>query len=369
MKLRNGASFPLCGLGTWQSRPGEVEAAVTHFVQQGGRHIDGAAGYNNETEVGRAIAGLISGGTVTREELFITSKLWVMSARPGDCAAALTKTLADLCTSYVDLYLIHWPFSLPLASQFPPPMEAITPYDAANYLALWRALEAEVDAGRIRALGCSNMSVSKLAALEREARHPICANQVECHPSLPQNELRAWCSAHGVALTAYSPLGSPDRPPRWQKEGNPVPLQAPAVLAAAARAGRTPAQVLLRWQLQRGVAAIPKSITPARITENLQAALGEDLDAETMAALAALELPNDAGRIIIGCACGVGGRGPAVPVVALTLFFFLQPPPHHPHSLSPPTPYALVSPAFLVPCLSSPQTDPAAGQVWQDLWK
>jgi alcohol dehydrogenase (NADP+) len=123
---------------------------------------------------------------------------------------------------------------------------------------------------------------------------------VECHPSLPQSELVAYCASKGIALTAYSPLGSPDRPARWRKEDNPIPLEAPAVLAAAARTGRSPAQVLLRWQLQRGVVAIPKSVTPSRISENLAAAQGPDLDAEAMAALAALEVPEGRGRIILG---------------------------------------------------------------------
>ena len=179
MKLRNGREMPMQGLGTWQSRAGAVTAAVTYFVQQGGRHIDCAAAYNNEQEVGEAVEALIASGVCTREDLFITSKLWVMSARPEDCGAALAKTLSDLRTPYVDLYLIHWPFSLPLNSAFPPPPENIMPYSPANYLALWRALEAEVDAGRVRALGCSNMSVSKMEALEASSpKHPICANQV-----------------------------------------------------------------------------------------------------------------------------------------------------------------------------------------------
>ena len=279
-----------------------MKAAVKHYVLSGGRHIDGAAGYGNEHEVGEAVEELVAQGVCSRADLFITSKLWVMSARPGDCARALAKTLADLRTPYVDLYLIHWPFSLPLGSPFPPPPENIVPYSADAYLALWRALEAEVDAGRVRALGCSNMSVSKMEALEAQARHPICANQVECHPALPQTELRGWCAARGIALTAYSPLGSPARPPRWRKEDNPIPLEAPAVLAAAASTGRTPAQVLLRWQWQRGVIAIPKSVTPERITQNLHAALGPDLDEGVMSALNGMEVPEGLGRIILGCA-------------------------------------------------------------------
>jgi alcohol dehydrogenase (NADP+) len=300
--LRNGAAMPVLGLGTWQSEPGAVKAAVLYAVEHCGyRHIDCAAAYRNEAEVGDAVADLIARGVVTRAELFITSKLWVASARPGaDAQAALTKTLSDLKTSYLDLYLIHWPFSTPLDSPFPPALDAVVPYSAERYAALWAALELEVDAGRVRALGCSNMSASKLAALERTARHPVCANQVESHPALPQLALRDYCAAAGIALTAYSPLGSPQRPARWRKEGNPVPLEAPAVLEAARRLGRSPAQVLLRWQVQRGVLAIPKSVTPARIAENMAALAGADLDAEALAALAALEVPGGLGRIVLG---------------------------------------------------------------------
>ena len=300
-QLRNGARVQCCGLGTWQSRAGQVRDAVTAYVELGGRHLDCAAAYGNEAEVGEAIQGLIARGVCTRAELFIVSKLWVDKARPADCGAALSQTLAALATPYVDLYLIHWPFSIPLGAAFPPPLESVTPYAPAAYLALWRALEAEVDAGRVRALGCSNMSPSKMAALEAQGlRHPICANQVECHPSLPQNALRAWCSARGDALTAYSPLGSPERPPRWRREDNTAPLQTPAVLAAAARSGSTPAQVLLRWQLQRCVLVIPKSGAPAHIAENFAAAAGPDLDLETVSSLDSLEVSDGSGRIILG---------------------------------------------------------------------
>jgi alcohol dehydrogenase (NADP+) len=201
--LRNGAQFPMRGLGTWQSKAGEVKAAVKHFVRAGGRHIDGAAAYGNEAEIGDAVAELIAEGVCRRDDIFITSKLWITAARPSDAAAALAKTLADLRTDFVDLYLIHWPFSIPKDSEFPPPQANIAMYTADAYLALWRALEAEVDAGRVRALGCSNMSISKMEALEAHARHPICVNQVEC-----EHDAQQQSAAHTPARESLTPRRS-----------------------------------------------------------------------------------------------------------------------------------------------------------------
>ena len=161
---------------------------------------------------------------------------------------------------------------------------------------MWRVLEAEVDAGRARAIGCSNMSARKLAALLKTARIPPAVNQVESHPFLAQNELKAWCAARGIALTAYSPLGSPDRPARLVEEADPAPLHDPVVAGIAAATGKSAAQVLLRWQVQRGWIAIPKSVTPERIAANL-AVFDFELSPAHMAALGAL---NNGQRLIKG---------------------------------------------------------------------
>jgi diketogulonate reductase-like aldo/keto reductase len=254
----------------------------------GYRHIDCAAAYGNEKEVGEGIADAISRGVVKREDIFVTSKLWVNKAHPELVAPALAQTLADLQLAYVDLYLVHWPFFLTAGSAFPPPPENQLGYDPARYAAVWRELEAAVGAGTARAIGTSNMSAKKLAALLEVAAIKPAVNQVEAHPFLAQGKLVAWSAARGIVTTAYSPLGSPDRPPRLISEGDPAPLHDETVLAIAAKHKRTAAQVLLRWQLQRGVVAIPKSVTPERIASNFDV-FSFALDAEDQGKLAALD--------------------------------------------------------------------------------
>jgi alcohol dehydrogenase (NADP+) len=293
--------MPWVGLGTWKAAPGVVASAVTAALEAGYRHIDCAAAYGNEAEVGEALQDAFARGVVRREDLFVTSKLWVTSARPDAVAAALSRTLADLRIDYLDLYLVHWPFSIAPGTPFPPAPDAIVKYSPAAYAALWAALEEEALAGRVRAIGCSNMSVSKLEALLAASPRILPAvNQVECHPFLPQTELLAWCKSRGIVLTAYSPLGSPDRPARLVSAGDPAPLGDTTVAGIAAAARLEPAQVLLRWQLQRGVVVIPKSVNPARIAQTLAATLADQLSPASMAALAGLEVPSGGGRIIKG---------------------------------------------------------------------
>jgi len=219
LKLHTGAAMPQVGLGTWQSAPGAVKDAVIAAVEAGYRHIDCAAGYGNEHEVGAALEDVIARGIVTRADLFITSKLWVANCFTDLAGPSLDKTLADLKTPYVDLYLVHWPYWIKRGSPFPAAMEDRTGYSADDFLAVWRVLEAAVDAGKVRALGTSNMSAKKLATLKAGARVAPAVNQVEAHPFLAQNKLQEWCTRHGIVCTAYSPLGSPDRPVRCVHAG------------------------------------------------------------------------------------------------------------------------------------------------------
>ena len=269
-KLFTGAPMPTIGLGTWQSPAGAVKTAVISAIEAGYRHIDCAAFYANEAEVGEGLADVLSRGVVKREDLFITSKLWAMSSHPDEVASALDKTLSDLGTPYVDLYLIHWPFFIAKGSPtFPPPEEYRLGYSPEQYLAVWRELEKAVDNGKARHIGTSNMSARKLEALLAKARVRPAVNQVELHPALPQQQLVDWCLLRGIGVTAYCPLGSPARPARMVTDSDPSLLTDPNVVCIASAHGVTPGQILLRWAVQRGTIAIPKSVTPARIAQNI----------------------------------------------------------------------------------------------------
>jgi len=278
----------MLGLGTWNAPPGEVGAAVQAALRLGYRHIDCAAIYGNEPEIGAALAAAIGEGVVTREQLWITSKLWNNAHAPEAVAPALERTLADLQLDHLDLYLIHWPVAFRPGVLMPEGAEDLISLEALPLAATWAAMEALVDRGQCRHIGVSNFGIGTLESLLGLARIRPAMNQVELHPYLQQSELLAFCEAQGVHLTGYSPLGTPGLPPQLRPAGQPVLLEDPTITAIATRRGLTPAQVLLRWALQRGTAVIPKSVSPARLGENLAAAEG-DLAEEDMAAIAGLD--------------------------------------------------------------------------------
>jgi alcohol dehydrogenase (NADP+) len=264
--------MPLLGLGTWKSEPGEVYAAVREAITIGYRHIDCAALYGNEVEVGNAIRDAIRDGQVTREDLFVTSKLWSNSHGRENVELALRKTLHDLGLDHVDMYQVHWPIPL-LPSAFLPgrPGDLLPPSDAPIH-ETWARMEAAVAAGLTRHIGVSNFSVKKLGELLPRCKIKPEVNQVELHPLLQQSALVAYCASQGIHVTAYSPLGSGDRPDFLRAPDAPVLLEDPVIGSIAQAHDRTSAQVLIAWHLQRGVSTIPKSVTPARLRENIAAA-------------------------------------------------------------------------------------------------
>ncbi|XP_061674279.1 aldo-keto reductase family 1 member A1-A [Syngnathoides biaculeatus] len=268
--LRTGQTMPTVGLGTWKSAPGQVKQAVLTALDCGYRHIDCAAAYCNEQEVGEALALRVGPGkTLRRDEVFVTSKLWNTKHEPSDVEQTCRTTLAHLGLSYVDLYLIHWPMAFQAGNELMPRREdGSVRYSDRHYTDTWAAMEDLVDRGLVKAVGLSNFNARQVDDIIKMARHKPAVNQVESHPYLSQADLLAHCRSAGVCLTAYSPLGSGDRP--WASAQEPRLLEDPQLGEIAQRLHKTPAQIILRWHVQRGVVCIPKSVTASRIQENLQ---------------------------------------------------------------------------------------------------
>ncbi|MFK0525397.1 aldo/keto reductase [Paenibacillus illinoisensis] len=232
--LYNGVKMPWLGFGVFKVKDGEeVVEAVKTAIQAGYRSIDTAKAYNNETGVAQ---GIRESG-VAREDLFITTKVWNSDQGYESTLAAFEASMERLELEYLDLYLIHWPVK-------------------GKYKDTWRALEKLHREGRIRAIGVSNFQIHHLEDLMTDATIKPAVNQVELHPLLIQSELRDYCSKHQIQIEAWSPLG----------QGNL--LEHPLLQEIAAKYGKSPAQVILRWDLQNGIVTIPKSVTPQRIREN-----------------------------------------------------------------------------------------------------
>jgi 2,5-diketo-D-gluconate reductase A len=235
--LNNGRSIPQLGFGVFQIEPKDTAEAVSTALQAGYRHIDTAEMYGNEREVGEAVAK--SG--LDRSDIFVTSKLSNDAHLPEDAKLAFELSLQELGFDYIDLFLIHWP--LP------------TRYDG-DFVSTWKALEEFYREGRARSIGVSNFQPHHLRRLHENTEIPPAVNQIEVHPFLTQDEVRGFCAEHGIAVEAWSPIG----------QG--LELDDPTIVSIAQRAGKTPAQVILRWHIQRGDIIFPKSVTPSRVKEN-----------------------------------------------------------------------------------------------------
>ena len=290
--------MPLLGMGVWKIPGSATAEAVYTALRLGWRHLDCACDYGNEKEVGEGIARALSEGVCTRAELWITSKLWCTFHEPPRVAEALAKTLADLQVGYLDLYLMHFPIPLRYvdpATRYPPGWffdpSASTPCMEFSRVPLgdtWAAMEALADCGLVKALGVCNFNTALLRDLMYRAKRPVEVLQVEVHPYLVQEKLLRFCAAEGVVVTAFSPLGYASYVEIGMAKPSDSALAEPAVTAIAARLGATPAQVLLAWHLARGLTAVPKTVSPARMAENL-GALKLQLSAEDTAAISALD--------------------------------------------------------------------------------
>jgi diketogulonate reductase-like aldo/keto reductase len=277
--LNTGAKMPQVGLGVWKVAKDVTAGLVFDAISRGVRHLDCASDYGNEVEVGQGIKRAIDAGVCTRSDLWVTSKLWNTYHRKEHVRAACERSLSDLGLQYVDLYLIHFPICLkfvPFETRYPPEWvhdpSAASPQieeDPVPVSETWAAMEALVDAGLAKNIGVANFNVQSVADLLSYCRIRPSVNQVEVHPYLPQARLLQYCKKHGVHVTAFSPLGSASYVELGmdQKLGGGC-LTEVAVLAVAEAVGRTPAQVVLRYGVQRGLSIIPKSSRVERVVEN-----------------------------------------------------------------------------------------------------
>ena len=269
--LNNGTgAIPAVGFGTLIPDPVATREAVKTALEVGFRHFDCAERYRNEDTIGEAMQAVFNAGTVRREEVFVTTKLWNTNHRPERVKPAFDGSLRRLQVDYIDCYIIHTPFAFqPGDEQDPRDEHGQVIYDTGVTLAeTWRALEALVDGGLCKSIGLSDITLEKLKEIIAIARIKPAVVQVESHPYLPEWELLEFCQQHGIVLLAFAPLGH---------GMDPKVLEDPVITTIAQHVKKTPAQVALAWAAQRGTAFLTTSVTPRRIQENFEiSALPDD---------------------------------------------------------------------------------------------
>ncbi|ROV94887.1 hypothetical protein VSDG_07124 [Cytospora chrysosperma] len=288
--LNNGVKMPGLGFGTFanEGAKGESYKAVRKALEVGYRHLDCAAFYQNEQEVGDAIRDhMKENPSLKREDLFISTKVWNHMHEPEDVKYSLNESLRKLGLDYVDLFFVHWPIAAERTEDYNPKIGADGAYIIKKELTenpepTWRAMEEVYQEGKARAIGVSNWTIAGLKKLFAFAKVKPAVNQIEIHPFLPNEELVKFCLENGVLPEAYSPLGSQDQVPNTGEK-----VRTNKILNEVAdRSGHTLAQVLLAWGLKRGYAVLPKSSTPSRIESNFQVPNLSEADFEAVQSVA-----------------------------------------------------------------------------------
>jgi alcohol dehydrogenase (NADP+) len=286
-KLYTGEEIPAIGMGTFGSdrfTAEEVSNAVAGAIRAGYRLFDCASVYGNEHLIGEVFSQAIKNGEVKREELFITSKVWNDMHGEGDVLLSLAKTLKDLKLEYIDLYFVHWPFPnyhAPGCDVNSRSKDAV-PYIHENFMKTWRQMERLVDAGLVRSIGTSNMTIPKLELLLRDCRIKPVANEMELHPCFQQPELYDFCVKNEIQPIGFCPIGSPTRPDRDKTDDDVADIEEPVVVEIAKNHGIHPAVVCLKWAVQRGQIPIPFSIYEDQYVSNLRCVVEDPLTEEEM---------------------------------------------------------------------------------------
>ena len=285
--LYTGCEIPAVGIGTFGSdkySAAEIAEAVYGAVRGGYRLIDCASVYQNEKEIGGALTRLFEEGSVTREELFITGKVWNDMHGEGMVERSCRQSLEDLGVDYLDLYLAHWPFP----NYHAPGCDGDSrnpdsrPFFAEEYMQVWRQCERLVELGLVRHIGMSNMTIPKLEAVLPQCRIRPAAIEMELHPGFQQPELFAYVQEHGMVPIGYCPIGSPSRPERDRTAEDVAVTQMPEIVKIAEAHQVHPAIVCIKWAVQNGQIPIPFSVKPAQYLENLRCAVTDPLTEEEM---------------------------------------------------------------------------------------
>ena len=292
--LYTGATMPAIGLGTFGSDHASadlVAAVVRGAISVGYRHIDCAAVYGNEVEIGQVFQEVLASDAVPLGELWITSKLWNDKHAEEDVIPRFKQSLVDLRLDYLDLYLIHWPFP----NHHPPGAHVSSrsgnakPYIHENYMRTWRQLEKLVEMGLVKHIGTSNMTIPKLELLLRDAEVKPAVNEMELHPHFQQPELFRFVLDNGMEPIGFSPIGSPARPERDKMPEDTVDIEDPVIVEIANRLSVHPAVVCVKWAAQRGQTPIPFSTKRRNYLANLRCTIGEPLTETDMTAIAGID--------------------------------------------------------------------------------